>query len=75
MKDYEPDADEVMAGVEIFNNFGFFPTMMSLSRKMGVSYDEVLEMPADVVYMTMLIDFESSEYEKRLYEVKSGKPK
>lgn len=59
-----------MAGVDVFNSFGFFPTVVSMSRKMGKGYDEVLHMEADVIYMTLLFDFESSEYEKRLFELK-----
>lgn len=61
-----------MAGVEIFNNFGFFPTMVSLARKQGMKYNEVLEMSADTVYMTLLFDFETSQYEKRLMEIKKA---
>lgn len=61
-----------MAGVELFGSFGFFPTVVSMARKLGKSYDEVLAMEADTVYMTLLLDFETAEYEKRLYEIKKG---
>lgn len=61
-----------MAGVDIFDNFGFFPTVVALARKMGKGYDEILMMEADTVYMTLLLDLEISEYEKRLHEVKKG---
>ena len=59
-----------MAGVQIFDAFGFFPTLVSLSRKMGISYEQVLQMEADVIYMTLLFDYETAQYEKRLYEIR-----
>jgi hypothetical protein len=37
---------------------------------MGKTYDEVLDMKADEIYMTMLLDFEQSEYQKRLMKIK-----
>lgn len=73
LREYEPDADEEVAGVEIFQRFGFFPTLVNLSRKMGMKYDDVLAMEADTIYMTLLLDFETSEYEKRLMDIKQGK--
>lgn len=61
-----------MAGVDIFANFGFFTTVVALARKMSKSYDEILQMEADTVYMTLLLDMEIAEYEKRLHEIKRG---
>lgn len=36
---------------------------------MGQSYEFIATMPADEVYMTLLYDFEVSQYEKRLVEI------
>jgi hypothetical protein len=58
------------AGVEVFSNFGFFNTVVTLSRKMSCTYEHILHMPADEVYMTLLLDFESAEYERRLTEIR-----
>ena len=60
----------MIAGNEIFQSFGSFPTVVNLSRQMGQTYDFIVNMTADEVYMTLLYDFEVSQYEKRLYEIK-----
>lgn len=70
LSEYEPSDEELEAGVEVFGNFGFFNTVVTLSRKMSCSYEQVLNMSADEVYMTLLLDFETAEYEKRLTEVR-----
>lgn len=36
---------------------------------MSKTYDEILKMPAIDVYMTLLHDFEVSEYKKDLHEI------
>lgn len=72
MNEYEPSDEEVIAGSEIFQSFGSFPTVVNLARQMGQTYDFVVNMTADEVYMTLLYDFEVSQYEKRLYELKKA---
>lgn len=67
----EEDPDEFMAGVKRFEQFGFFAQCVELSRKMGKTYDEVLSMSASQIYETFLYDFEKSDYEKKLYKLKS----
>lgn len=57
------------AGVDRLNTFGHFATIVSLSRKMGQTYEYVSKMPADEVYMTLLYDMEVSNYEKRYSEI------
>lgn len=68
LNDYEPEEAEIMAGVNQLSRFGFYPTMMALARKMSMKYDEVLNMSAREVYMTLLVDKETADYEKRLYD-------
>jgi len=75
LNDYEPDGDEEEAGIAIFAGFGFFPTVVSLSRQMSCNYDDVLEMSAEEIYMTLLLDFEQSEYQKRLMKIKQRNEK
>lgn len=59
----------MIAGVDRFEMFGFFNTCKFLSREMSKMYDEILLMPAVDVYMTLLHDFEVSEYRKDLKAV------
>lgn len=73
LSEYEETAEEFQAGVNRFEKFGFFSQCVELSRKMGKTYDEVLQMSATQVYQTFLYDFEKSEYEKNLFRIRNGK--
>lgn len=70
LNDYKPDEDEEVAGIDRFEVFGFFNTCKHLAREQGKMYDEILQMPAVDVYMTLLHDFEIAEYKKDLKTVK-----
>lgn len=71
--DGEVEAEEVMAGVEVFNKFGAFPTIDRLAIAYGKTHDEVLEMPAEIVMTKLLYDMEKNEYQERLMKIKSTK--
>lgn len=71
--EYEPSLEEIEAGVDELSKFGFFSTAIQLARKYGQTHDEVLNMPAREVYTTLLYDFEQSEVEKRLNQIRSRK--
>lgn len=73
LSEHEEDADEFQANVKRFEQFGFFAQCVELSRKMGVSYDQVLKMSAGQVYQTFLYDFEKADYEKALYKIRSSR--
>lgn len=75
LSDYEHEDDEILARVNRFERFGFFASCVELARKMGKSYDEVLNMKATEIYETFLYDFERADYEKTLYRIKSNKQK
>lgn len=51
--------------------------MIQLARKggLGNTFDEVLSQPARVVYMTLLVDFEESEYTKALNKIYARRSK
>lgn len=70
---YEGETEdvEVMAGVEVFNKFGSFPTIDRLAIAYGKSHDEVLEMPAEIVMTKLLYDLEQNEYNEKLMKLKS----
>ena len=68
----ETEAEEELAGVEVFRRFGSFPTIDRLAITYGITHDEVLEMPAEIVYTKLLYDLESSEYQEKLHKIKSA---
>ena len=73
LNEYEPTIEELEAGVEELSKFGFFGTSVQLARKYGQTHDQVLNMPAREVYTTLLYDFEQSEVERKLNQIRSRK--
>lgn len=69
LTEYEPTDEELEAGIEILKNFGSFPTIVSLARSLKLTYNEVLQMSADEVYMTLLYDFEENQIKKKLSDI------
>ena len=69
----ETEAEEEMAGVEVFRRFGSFPTIDRLAITYGITHDEVLEMPAEIVMTKLLYDLEKAEYDERLMKIKTTK--
>ena len=73
LNEYEPTIEELEAGVEDLAKFGFFGTAVQFARKYGQTHDEILNMPAREVYTTLLYDFEQSEVERKLNQIRSRK--
>jgi hypothetical protein len=69
----ETEAEEEMAGVEVFRRFGSFPTIDRLAITYGITHDEVLDMPAEIVMTKLLYDLEKAEYDERLMKIKTTK--
>ncbi len=69
----ETEAEEEMAGVEVFRRFGSFPTIDRLAITYGITHDEVLAMPAEIVMTKLLYDLEKAEYDERLMKIKTTK--
>ena len=61
--------EELEAGVEIFEGFGHFTTVVKIGRERGLTNDEVLNLSAEEVYMELLLDFERTEFEKNLHRI------
>jgi len=66
LSDHKYSDEEIEAGVEDLEGFGFFGTVLKIARERGLKNDEVLNMKAIEVMDEVLYDFERSEYEKRL---------
>ena len=73
LNEYEPTIEELEAGVEELSKFGFFGTAVQFARKYGQTHDEIVNMPAREVYTTLLYDFEQSEVERKLNQIRSRK--
>lgn len=71
LNDYVPEDDQRAAGLERLNQYGFFSTLHALAKGNPLHYDEMLNQPADVIYQTLVFDFELSEYQKRLTKLKT----
>jgi hypothetical protein len=67
----EPDLEEELAGAEVFAKFGSFPTIDKLAIEYGISHDDVLKMPAEIVYTKLLYEHEKNEFETKLHKIKS----
>lgn len=75
----EPEAEEYLAGVEVFNKFGCFPTLDRLVKEWGGAinarpgedpHDAVLRVSAEVVMTKLLFDYQSGQYKEKLFEVR-----
>lgn len=66
LADHKYSDEEIEAGVEDLEGFGFFGTVLKIARERGLKNDEVLNMKSIEVMDEVLYDFERSEYEKRL---------
>lgn len=75
LNDYKPSSDQLAAGIDKLNQYGFFATLHSIANGNPLHYDDMLNQPADTIYQTLLMDFEVSEYQKRLSEKLTKKTK
>jgi hypothetical protein len=70
LNDYKPTDDEVEAGLSRLQNLSAFGTPLSLARRTNMTVEQVMQRPAEEIYMILLYDFEESEYQKRLMKIK-----
>ena len=69
---HEPDAAEVMAGIEKLN-FGMFGLADWYARRMGISdHDEAFDTPWLRIWQCRKNDIDEAEYQKRLQKARTG---
>lgn len=73
LKDYKPESDEILAGVNRFDRYKSFNTLKFLAREMGKTYDEILHLTASEIYMTLIHDMDTSLYMRDLRKIKEMK--
>lgn len=66
LNDFKPSTEQINAGIEQLNQYGFFSTLHALAKGNPIIYDDMLALQADNIYQTIVYDFEMSEYQKRL---------
>lgn len=71
LNDYQPDGDELEAGIEQLNRFGPHLTATVYARKNNMKRPEdVYALPAKEVYTTLLMDYLENKIEKKLGHVR-----
>lgn len=70
---YEPEPEEVKAGVKKMNH-GLFGIIDSIARRCPqYTHDEILQLNQNVVFQMLKIDIDNANYAKRLRKVMSEK--
>jgi hypothetical protein len=67
--------DEVNAGVEDLNGFDIFGTAFTLAGEDILKMDEVLQMPAVVIYTALYYSFKKRKYQENLMKIREDKRK
>lgn len=63
---YEPDAKEMNAGIERFQQFSWFATLDRLAGGDVLKYDEVGKQPWNIIFAKLLLQKAEAEYNKAL---------
>ncbi len=70
---YEPEADEERAGIEMFNEFGYFVTIDRLAGGDILKHDEVGKMPFSHVFAKLRLNQTDSIFMKNYQKIISSK--
>jgi len=63
---YEPDAKELSAGIDAYQQFSWFATLNRLSGGDPLKYDAIGKQPYAVIFSTLLLQKTDREFEKAL---------
>ena len=67
-----PSSDELSAGVERLEAFGYLNVVVGLVESKGQTVEYWLNKASLDVYTILLLDFEKSEIQKRLQEIRAN---
>lgn len=70
--DKEPEAEQVLAGIDKFEKYGFYTTLLNYCNGDLTKASELLKLPADVIYTALCVDSERAEYEKKYSQILSS---
>ena len=68
---YDPDADEENAGIENYNQFGYFATIDRLAGGDPLKYESIGKMEYSIIYAKLLLNKVDSEFIKNYHRIKS----
>ena len=63
---YDPDVKEVNAGIEEFAQFGWMGTLYRLAAGDPLKYDPICQLPYHDIFITLLIQKQDIEFQKKL---------
>jgi hypothetical protein len=72
----KPNDNEIAAGIEKIQQFGWFATLHALAKGDVLKYDPILEKKAIDIYTTLLLEKTEREYSENLqyFNSKTDKP-
>jgi hypothetical protein len=73
LAEYQPEQDELQAGIDELDQFGFFNTVDRLAGGDVLKHDLILKEPALKIYNKLLKDYIDAKIQKRLHKIRSKK--
>lgn len=73
LSEYKPTAEELQAGIDTLNVFGFMNTLDALANGDILKHEEVLKQSADYVFTKLLMDYRKSKFNSKHSEILSKK--
>ncbi len=70
---YEPEQEEINAGIEELSVFSSLATLYNLAGQDLLKIDQIGNSPAVIVYSILMYEFKKSQYQKRLNEIRYPK--
>ena len=72
----EPNDNEIAAGIEKIQRFGFFATLHALAKGDPLKYNALLQTAANEIYTTLLLEKTERDYSENLqyYNSKTNTP-
>lgn len=69
----EPEEEQVLAGIEKFEKYGFYTSLLNYSNGDLTKAADLMKIPADVFYTAICVDTEKAEYEKKYSQIINNK--
>lgn len=67
----EPTAEQLIAGIDRFGKYGFYPTLMGYAGGDVTRLRQVLDTEANVFLLSLCVDTEKAQYQEKYHEVLS----
>lgn len=67
--------EQIRAGVKRFEKYGVWGMVHNLTGKLHMNREEIMQLPYQEVFLSLLYDKESAEYQTKLHQILNPKPK